>query len=122
MSNARNQVIAGDYDGRAIASSGSVIVISVGVFKTVKLNKKTVETYEVITDEHRKSAASGVVRGIVGGALLGVVGALAGVMTAKDKSVYQVAIKFKDGKHSLIEVDEKIFKAISENCPILFNQ
>jgi len=121
MANARNQVLAGDYEGRAIASSGDVVLISVGGFKTVKLNKKTVATYEVITDEHQKSAASGVVRGIVGGALLGAVGALAGVLTAKNKSLYHIAIQFNDGRRSLLEVDEKIFKAISTNCPIVFN-
>jgi hypothetical protein len=44
-----------------------------------------VKSYELITDEHRKSAASGVARGIVGGALLGPVGMLAGGYLLKAK-------------------------------------
>jgi hypothetical protein len=76
----------------------------------------TVESYELITDEHRKSAKSGIARGLVGGALLGPVGMLAGGMSAKSKGIYQVAIQFKDGKRSLLEVDDKIYKAIIQAC------
>ncbi len=76
----------------------------------------TVESYELITDEHRKSAKSGIARGLVGGALLGPVGILAGGMSAKSKGIYQVAIQFKDGKRSLLEVDDKIYKAIIQAC------
>ncbi len=76
----------------------------------------TVESYELITDEHRKSAKSGIARGLVGGALLGPVGILAGGMSAKSKGIYQVPIQFKDGKRSLLEVDDKIYKAIIQAC------
>lgn len=80
------------------------------------MNKYFVENYELITDEHRKSAASGVSRGLVGGALLEPVGMLAGAMSAKNKGIYQIAIQFKDGKKSLIEVDDKIYKALVKAC------
>lgn len=76
----------------------------------------TVESYELITDEHRKSAKSGIARGLVGGALLGPVGMLAGGMSAKSKGIYKIAIQFKDGKRSLLEVDDKIYKAIIQAC------
>lgn len=76
----------------------------------------TVESYELITDEHRKSAKSGIARGLVGGALLGPVGMLAGGMSAKSKGIYQIAIQFKDGRRSLLEVDDKIYKAIIQAC------
>lgn len=76
----------------------------------------TIESYELITDEHRKSAKSGIARGLVGGALLGTVGMLAGGMSAKSKGIYQIAIQFKDGKRSLLEVDDKIYKAIIQAC------
>ena len=76
----------------------------------------TIESYELITDEHRKSAKSGIARGLVGGALLGPVGMPAGGMSAKSKGIYQIAIQFKDGKRSLLEVDDKIYKAIIQAC------
>ena len=76
------------------------------------LDKETVEAYELITDDHRKSASSGIVRGIVGGALLGPVGLIGGALSAKNKGIYQVAIQFKDGKRSLIEIDDKLYKLL----------
>lgn len=117
MANAKNRVIAGDYAGKQVLGGGIAQAgISLGFVKQLYLNKMTVESYELITDEHRKSAKSGVARGLVGGALLGPVGMLAGGLSAKSKGIYQVAIQFKDGKRSLLEVDDKIYKAIIQAC------
>jgi hypothetical protein len=116
MAKAKNKVIAGDYEGKFIGSAAGLAHISIGMLKSVYLNNSNVSSYELITDEHRKSAASGVVRGVVGGALLGPVGMLAGGMSAKNKGIYQVAVEFNDGKRSLLEVDDKLYKAIVKNC------
>ena len=70
MANAKNAVIAGDYQGKKVDCSVANAYIMLGVFKALDLNKTTVESVELITDEHRKSAASGVARGLVGGASL----------------------------------------------------
>lgn len=116
MSKAKNAVIAGDYEGKVVGITVQGAYIMLGFMKTYYMNKDNVESYELITDEHRKSAASGVARGLIGGALLGPVGMLAGGLSAKNKGIYQVAIQFKDGKKSLIEVDDKIYKAIIKSC------
>lgn len=114
MAKAKNKVIAGDYQGKSVLCSLGQVSISTGLFSSIDVNKKNVSNYEVVTDEHRKSAASGVARGLVGGALLGPVGMLAGGISAKSKGIYQIAIEFNDGKRSLIEVDDKIYKAITK--------
>lgn len=116
MAKAKNAVIAGEYEGKGVIGTVGIVQIVLGFNKTVVINNETVETYELITDEHRKSASSGVTRGLVGGVLLGPVGMLAGGMSAKNKGIYQVAIQFKDGKKSLVEVDDKIYKAIIKSC------
>lgn len=108
---AKNKVIAGDYLGAKVNCVLGQISFLVSFTKTVDIKKSVVESYDLITDEHRKSAASGVARGAVGAALLGPIGLLAG-LSAKNKGVYTVAIKFKDGKNSLIEVDDKIYKTL----------
>lgn len=114
---AKNRVLSGDYAGKQILGGGvSQAGISIGFVKQLYLNKTTVESYEVINNENQKSMASGVARGIVGGALLGGVGAIAGAASAKNKGIYTISIQFKDGKRSLIEVDDKIYKAIVQNC------
>lgn len=116
MAKAKNKVIAGDYIGNIMGQALGQPYIVTGFAKSIQLNNSTVESYELITDEHRKSAKSGVARGLVGGALLGPVGLLAGGLSAKSKGIYQVAIQFKDGKRSLVEVDDKIYNAIIKSC------
>lgn len=115
---AKNLVIAGDFIGKAVSVIGGIpqIVLSKKWTENRPLDKCDVEQYEVVTEEHTKSAVSGAARGLVGGALLGPVGLLAGGLSAKNKGEYTVVIQFKDGKKSLIEVDEKVYKAIVKSC------
>ena len=116
MAAARNMVIAGDYQGKAVMLNFGYATIVTGFGKWINLSKMAVESYELITDEHHKSAASGIARGMVGGALFGTVGMIAGSMSAKEKGIYQVAIQFKNGKRSLLEVDDNLYKMIVKNC------
>lgn len=116
MAKAKNKVIAGDYLNQAIIGTAGIPQLVIGFGKGMKLDNNSIAKYELITDEHRKSAASGVARGLVGGALLGSVGLLAGGLSAKNKGIYQLALEFTDGKRSLIEVDDKIYKLIIKTC------
>ncbi|AIQ37221.1 hypothetical protein [Paenibacillus sp. FSL R5-0345] len=112
---AKNKVIAGDYEGKVIMSTLGIVNLQTGFLKTITLDKNTVEDYEIMDETHSKSAVSAVGRGLVGGFLLGPVGLLAG-LSAKSKGVHIIAVQFKDGKKSLIEIDEKIYKAFLKNC------
>lgn len=106
---AKNMVIAGDYMGKPITGIGGVVQIYVDRKNYILLDKLGVDSYDVITEDTRKSAASGIARGAVGAALLGPVGLLAG-LSAKNKSTVTVAVRFKDGKNSLLEMDDKVYK------------
>ena len=106
---AKNMVIAGDYLGKGVSNIGGAVQIFLDRKNYVLLDKFGIDSYDVIIEETSKSAASGIARGAVGAALLGPVGLLAGV-SAKNKGVYTIAIRFKDGKNSLIEIDDKIYK------------
>lgn len=110
---AKNKVIAGDYEGKQISSAFGVVLISTSFTKSVTLDKTTVETYEVIDENSRKSASSAVGRAFVGGVILGPVGWLAG-LTAKSKGTHVVAVEFKDGKRSLLEIDDKIYSTLTK--------
>lgn len=107
-----NKVVAGKYEGNQILHVSERVFISLGLVKKIELSNENVSNYEVITEEHRKSAKSGVARGLVGGALIGPVGLLAGGLSAKSKGTYQLAIEFNDGSRSLIEVDNKVYKSL----------
>lgn len=110
---AKNKVLAGEYLNCSVMGVFGQVSIQTGFTKSIPLDKTTVSHYELVTEEHRKSAVSGVGRGLVGGVLLGPVGLLAG-LSAKNKGTHTLAIEFLDGKRSLIEIDEKIYKALMQ--------
>ncbi len=113
MASAKNQVIAGDYNGSKIFASGSN---QLGIGKSPNgyghaaiCAKPRIESYELITEDKVKSGTSAILRGMAGIAVLGPVGILAG-LSAKNKGIYTIAIQWKDGKKSLIEIDDKLYK------------
>ncbi len=112
---AKNRVVAGDYKGKVVSEIlGDIhIIVKVGHPENdVLLNKSYVDSYEVITEDISQSATSGAIRGAVGSALFGSAGMLAGVASAKKKSIITLAVHFKDGKNSLLEIDEKLYKKL----------
>lgn len=111
MAKAKNMVIAGDYQYKTVTTARTGLAIKLGFRDKVLITKDTVEAYEVIDEEKRTSATSAIGRGAVGAALLGPVGLLAGA-SAKKKGVYLVAIRFKDGKESLLELNDLLYKTL----------
>ena len=116
MAKAQNQVIAGDYQGKIVClnRAGLYIALNITGSQMVMLDKSQVESYELITSETSKSASSGIMRSMVGAAFLGSVGLLAGV-SAKNVGINTVAIRFKDGKKSLLEIDEEKYRQLIQN-------
>ena len=111
--NAKNQVIAGDHNGKMVRLTMGKLSINEPWSNTLitMINKQTVKSYQVIDENYRKSATSAVSRAAIGGLLLGPVGLLAG-LSAKNKGIHTIAIIFNNGQKSLIEVDDKIQKAL----------
>lgn len=114
----KSVTIAGDYQGdiKSIVVKGRPVMCIDGKLlstrKKVKkeISKETVESYEVLDESSQTSMASGVARGIIGGALLGGVGAIAGAASAKKKGLHTVSIVFKDGTKSLCQLDDLAYK------------
>lgn len=114
MASARNKVIAGDYTNWVVKGGGfGGVSIYESTWSTngVKLDKSTVDSYELMTEEKMKSGSSAILRGALGAAVLGPVGILAG-LTAKNKGIYNVAVQFKSGKKALLEIDDKLYKVL----------
>ena len=106
---AANKVVKGDYLGCSVFSSFGTITFDQAFKIKLTLCKNIIVSYEVMDEKSTKSATSAVGRAAVGALFLGPIGLLAGV-TAKSKGTYLIAIEFKDGKKSLIEVNDKIHK------------
>ena len=115
MASTKNKVIAGDYEKKKICFkstwSGKKVVIQSSYIKVTPIDKNTVESYEVIEEDSRISATSAIGRAAVGSFFLGSAGLAAG-LSAKKRKTRLVAVQFKDGKRSLLEVDDKIYRAI----------
>ncbi len=123
MASARNKVIAGDYEGHSITRkflNRYIVVAKVKVpsetgfsmvYTDLDLSKCNIESYEIITEEKVKSGSSAIMRGALGAAVLGPVGLLAG-LTAKNKEIHTIAIEWKNGKKSLIEIDDDYYKQL----------
>lgn len=108
---AQNKVIAGDYEGKHVDASLGMPSIIIGIFDQLMIDKSTVDSYEVVGESQKKSAASAVGRAAVGAFILGPIG-IAAAVSAKSKGIYTIALQFRNGKRSLLEVDDKIYKAI----------
>lgn len=80
-----NKVIAGDYKGQGVLCPlWSKPRITLPFFKIAIIDKTNVDSYEVVDRDG-----------------------------STKRGVHRVAIQFKDGKRSLLEVDDRIFKAIT---------
>lgn len=108
-----SKVIAGDYEGNTIMTVGKKATIDLSLFKSIELNGDTIESMEIVTEKNF-DAMSGVLRGFVGGAILGPAGLLAGLSARKGTRT--VVINFKDGKRSLVQLKDKDYQNIYKNC------
>lgn len=110
----KNYVSSGDYSPYSVMfhfKDGLYIRAVQGFLKPLKviISPEYIEEYEVIGEEIRTSATSAVGRAAVGAALLGPVG-IAAALTAKKKGIYTIGIKWKDGKKSILELDNTLYK------------
>jgi hypothetical protein len=107
-------VVGGDYKGNPIVIQKGQPFISIGYFgkKRVYLNKDTIERYEVIGADTSKNLGSSLVKGAVGGAILGPAGMVAGALAGSNNTNATLAIYFKDGKKSIIKVNEQVYHSI----------
>ena len=115
MAVARNSAISGNYKG-VLTVGFTCVKLHYGFFKSVRLNRDTVERLETVTGDQQKSTVSAFTRGAVGGLLLGPARILAGSLSAKTNSIYRVAVYFRDGKRSLLEVDGNLYSTLMRFC------
>lgn len=107
-----SKIVKGYYENVKIKNHlAKAIYIQPELFgKMTFLDKVNIINYEVITEDTVKSGSSAILRGAVGVALLGGVGILAG-LSAKNKSTYIIAVEWKSGKKSLLELDHHDYEA-----------
>ena len=112
-----SMVIEGEYKSRPVSiNMKGEAYIDAKHRQKIMLTPENVRSFDVIEVDGKKSFTSSVVRGAVGGVLLGNVGSLAGINSAKSVNNAKIKIVFKDGKASLLHVEKHIYNAIVEKC------
>ena len=122
---AKNQIISGWGKGSPIIKRGDKMIGFYLFCKPDKLlgekvfiskPRNGVASYEVIDKSSTKNTGNMVKRGIFGSLLAGDAGLLAGALSSKDTNTYTIAVEFKDGKRSLIELDDEYYKIFIRDC------
>ena len=82
-----------------------------GIAGTNDLEKRTVKSYQVLDENNKDTSEYSYWKGALGVALLGGLGAVAGI-GGKKKSLkeYLIAIEWKSGEKSLILIDDDYYK------------
>lgn len=111
MIRSQNVVIAGAYRGKQIARYTREPYIILGRNSTLQLDQSTVKSVKELGKDSCINVPDTAVRGYMGELVFGPTG-LAAAMTARRDQVYKLEILFKDGKQSVIEVDESLYKYI----------
>ena len=115
MAAARNMVIAGDYTGcRVFCMSAKLAYIS-GTMKKmddIYLVPENVARYELMTEDIIRSGNSLLLTGALDPANLAKL-RLHATVAMQNNGIYTIAVKFEDEKRSLLEIDEKTYRAFT---------
>lgn len=106
----RNMVIGGDYETLEIEKYYDKEMLRICYRIDLPINKDTVLNYQLINQENNSNNSDKVKRGLLGGLIGGTVGAIVGSSSTKQNNIYTIAVNFKNGRRSLIEIDDKLYK------------
>ena len=86
----------------------------------IPLNKNFVEAYELIddVDDKKRDVLNAMWRGGIGQMIFGTAGGVGGALLAKtrDEGYKIVAVQFRNGKQSLIRLDQKAWEQFLADC------
>jgi len=118
---ARNKVIAGDFKEKFVVDwlNRNSLAIRLDFWGTQRyhINDDTVESFTVTGRNYKGKMAMSLLRATVGGIVAGPIGLLAGAIYKNDDCVCIIDIQFEDGKTSVIEVDNAVYKQLAKTCP-----
>jgi hypothetical protein len=110
------KIHAGDFgDGEGTFSSltnSFTLPVKGKTFGSQRLPASSLSSLEIATEENVKKLAGTVGWGLVGGAILGPVGLLAGLLAGGRGKKIVFAVRFTDGQKMLASADSQVFTAI----------
>lgn len=109
-------VISGDYKNSFISTSEESGMLRIESSEgSIELSKNSINKYEIIYIDYKKSIIDIVVRIIIAYCLIGGLGLLAGFTASNTHESYRIIdVELKDGKKSRIKINKKQFKQLIE--------
>lgn len=105
------KIHGGDFVEQQVYFLGGVLVLS-GKIKNEKVPSKRLKSVEVATEEKIKKLSGALSFGLVGGVLLGPLGALVGALVGGNKKEITFVATFHDGRSFVATTDPKTFAAL----------
>ena len=105
-----NYVVEGWHKGCRV-EKGIFGTVHIASMIQAEINTSTVTSYDVISESQRTSAASAIGKAAVGAFVAGPVGLVAAA-GAKKVGSYRIALQFKNGKSSIIEVNDELYAVV----------
>lgn len=126
MAKAKNKVINGDYENADIIVTNKKLYIEIGGERRIALDDTTIKRAEPLDEKQYKSILDTVVKAegiaiplcilfppsIVGVIGIGCGSAVAGFLLGKNIYRAKVAIEFKSGKYSVLDIDKERFRIL----------
>jgi len=100
-----NYIVGGKYVNEFITCTTMLYTSSSPYF-----NKHSISSYTILDSSNKDSNEYSFWKGALGVALLGDIGAIAGINGKKIKERYLIAIEWKDGEKSLILINDEYYK------------
>lgn len=107
-------IVEGDYSLKSSWSGETTLKSFLGL-ERINLDHE-VRDVEILTEENKKKFLGSFVGGVIGAAVLGPAGLLAGAFTGGQKKQITFACYLKDGRKFLAVTDAKTFSKIQAAC------
>ncbi|ASB88410.1 MULTISPECIES: hypothetical protein [Bacillus] len=78
--------------------------------------KKNISKIEIVNEISAKNVKDSIIRGTVGSVALGAVGGIAGVLSAKSDTTFNVIITYHDNQIDLIECDVELYTKLLQQA------
>lgn len=106
----RSKVVAGDYKRQPVGLSFGSPHVTLPGPRFLKINKDTVKSVSQVNSREEFSTLDAVASSYVASSLLGAPGIWAGAAARTGMNL--ICINWNDGKRSLLDVDDKVLRAI----------
>lgn len=108
---AKNKIVAGKYQEYQFRIKAGRLYLRC-LENEISVDRSTIYSINEISYSESPKVSSMVARGYLGNYILGTIGMIAGVSSAKRHGIHRLQIQFANGEMGIAEVDDNIFNRL----------